>query len=124
MIGQSSYKYNILPQYASAFAFDYRALNRWTPSVQVLARALKIHFDVRLTKALTAMSNTYLMLDDGLLFINVYPYPSLTDLEKAKVASYLSELLIVLVSDCADTRGEKCTIVGFGDEADALATTV
>ena len=40
-VGQSSYQAGILPRYASAFAFDYRATGSWTPTAQVLSQAME-----------------------------------------------------------------------------------
>ena len=40
VIGQSSYAEDILPRYASAFAFDYRVHKSWMPTSQVLAQAM------------------------------------------------------------------------------------
>ena len=51
-LGQNSYQAGILPRYASAFAFDYRAIGSWTPTAQVLGQAMESEFGLPIERAL------------------------------------------------------------------------
>ena len=117
MIGQSSYAEDILPKYASAFAFDYRVHKSWTPTSQVLAQAMVMFHGCDIATSLSIISNSYLLLPRGIVLLNVIPYTRVHDQAQAKLSSYLAELLSNTHKSSHILRPRPILQCEFGDEA-------
>jgi len=116
-VGQSSYRSSILPVYASAFAFDSRAIDSWTPTVQVLGQAMSSEFGVPVAQALDILANNYLLAPRGLAFINVVPYESYGAQLHIKLESRVAELLSNMVVSSLALGSARVMIIEYGDDA-------
>lgn len=116
-IGQSTYRYSILPTLASAFAVDLKKIKISPPTIEVLASACYHEYGVPLDIACSVFSNSFVLLREGVLALNVHPFERLSDGQSAKAQAYLAELLCKLVVVSYQMREQKISVVEFGYEA-------
>ena len=116
-VGQSSYNEAILPRYASAFAFDIAKCGAWTPSVQVLSQAMTLVHQSPLDNCLCLLANSFILITRSILMVNVFPYSSPDDHERAKLGPVFAEFLSELIMLSRVMGVKKIQVREFGDVA-------
>lgn len=116
-LGQSTYRYSILPYLASAFSVNTQIAHSLPPTIEVLASAAYHEYGIPLSLGCTIFSNSFVLLSEGILALNVYPFEKLSDAQALKSQGYLAELLLNLITVSYRMRMQKITIVEFGYEA-------
>jgi hypothetical protein len=117
LVGQSPYRSELLPKYASAFAFDLHSTEGFTPSVQVLSQFLSEGCDLDPKFIASRLSVSYVFVPLGLICINARVEEVDNTVVTAKLESYFVELLrsFVILADKCQVR--KLRIAEFGDVA-------
>lgn len=95
VLGQNSYKNEVLPRYASALAYSIHVCAQPPPSVEVMAKALA-GTSHTYEHWVCLLRNSYLFLQRSAVFLNVVPYPECGDVEKLMMSTLMSELIIDL----------------------------
>lgn len=116
-VGQSSYNEAILPRYASAFAFDINKSGSWTPSVQVLSQAMAFIYRSSLSNCLCLLANSFVLITRSILMVNVFPYSSPNDHERAKLGPVFAEFLSEIIMLSRVMGIKKIQVREFGDVA-------
>ncbi|KAJ3382886.1 hypothetical protein HDU92_004514 [Lobulomyces angularis] len=117
MIGQEPYASDILPSIGSAFAFNPLAVNGFTPSIQVLSQFICMGDKSRISHIADLLSCSYVLLDYGIICINVHPSSRLRDQEKMKVESYFSELCSNIILSSKLLHSTSIELICLGDVA-------
>ncbi|KAJ3220935.1 hypothetical protein HK099_003894 [Clydaea vesicula] len=117
MIGQEPYALDILPSIGSAFAFNPLAVNGFTPSIQVLSQFICMGDKSRISHIADLLSCSYVLLNYGIICINVHPSSKLRDQEKMKVESYFSELCSNIILSSKLLHSTSIELICLGDVA-------
>lgn len=94
VVGESPYSENLLPGLASSFAFNPRYVTTAPPSAQVLSQFISMVTGVPLWVSMPMVSCSYMMIEDGIVFLNCEPASDVNDGVRMKLRSLFCEMVI------------------------------
>lgn len=121
---QSPYDDSILPQFASAFAFDARTDAGYPATVQVMGQFLSLNPDIDINNVLYSMSVSAIFAFCNTIFINCISHNDIDDAIQRKLETYFAEFCRELIISSIRSGADEIIYVSFGDVASRVADMI
>nr|CCA27724.1 AlNc14C654G12340 [Albugo laibachii Nc14] len=117
LVAQEPYTADLLPTYASAFAFNPTGLDGFTASVQVFAQYLSAVGGVEACSIADLLTCSYVLAPHGIFCINALMWRDLPQCPRRRTLSLFSHYISLLLECTGVSKAERLEIVCLGEVA-------